>query len=174
MFLIADGTVEVTCRGPNGLSVMVHVARSGEILGEAEALGGTSCAATATALAGSVVLFCPLPLLREQTRSETFLRNIARVFCERLVRDNTSKFIDQFYPVERRLCAYLYRLSVHDTQIAKTQTELAGFLGCARQTLNRELGRLRDIGVITLGKGKIRVTDRSALLARATSETPPD
>ena len=78
------------------------------------------------------------------------------------------KFVDQFYPVDQRLCDYLYRLSVERPEISKTQADLAGLLGCARQTLNRELGRLRDQDIIQMEKGKIRVTDREALYQQAT------
>ena len=48
-------------------------------------------------------------------------------------------------------------------EITKPQADLAGLLGCARQTLNRELGRLRDRNVIEIEKGRIRVLDRAAL-----------
>ena len=170
MFIIAQGAVEVTCQNPDGQSILVHIARRGEILGDVETLADGPCSATCIALPGTVTLLCPGQVLREQVKSDPFLRNIAKVFSERLDRDNTSKFIDQFYPVERRLCAYLYRLSVDSSEITKTQSELAGFLGCARQTLNRELGRLRDAGVITSAKGKITIADRDALLSRAAGE----
>ena len=82
---------------------------------------------------------------------------------DRLVRDNAYKFVDSFYPVEQRLCDYLHRLSVGNPVVAKTQAELAGLLGCARQTLNRELKHLRQQGIIELEKGKIRVIDRPTL-----------
>ncbi len=170
MVIIADGAVEVTCQNPDGQSIMIHIARRGEILGEVETLAEGPCAASCIALPGTVTLLCPAPLLRDQIKSASFLRNLARVFSERLDRDNKARFIDQFYPVERRLCTYLYRLSVDSAEITKTQSQLAGFLGCARQTLNRELGRLRDAGIIAPAKGKIIIADRNALLARATAD----
>ena len=93
---------------------------------------------------------------------------------DRLVRDNSTKFVDQFYPVEQRLCDYLYRLSADKPVITKTQADLAGLLGCARQTLNRELGRLRGKKILTMEKGKIHILDRQALLVQATTAHTSD
>ena len=100
------------------------------------------------------------------------MRNLFRVSYDRLVRDNQNKFVDQFYPVEQRLCEYLYRLSVDTAEVPKTQSDLAAILGCARQTLNRELGGLRERNIIELQKGKIVVLDRDAL--RASSQPTSD
>jgi len=167
MFLIAHGSVEITCVNQDGQSIMIHLARNGEVFGEVEAISENPCAATCTAAPNTTLLFCPLPLLYEGLRSVVFLRNITATFYDRLVRDNQTKFVDQFYAVDQRLCAYLHRLSADKLEITKTQSDLAGLLGCARQTLNRELGRLRDRNIIELEKGKIRVTDRDALLQGA-------
>ncbi len=163
MYLIAEGAVEITCTNEAGQSVIVHLARRGEVFGETEALSDSPAAATCTAMPGTILLRCPGPLLDTCIATPEFVRNIARIFYKRLLRGNQNKFIDQFYPVEERLRAYLHLLSADTPEIAKTQADLAGLLGCARQTLNRELGRLRDRGVIEIEKGRIRVLDRDAL-----------
>lgn len=170
MYMIAHGSVEVTCINAEGQSVLIHVMRQVEIFGEVEVLAEKPCAASCSTAANTTLLYCAKPLLYECVKSPVFLRNLMRVSYDRLVRDNTMKFVDQFYPVVQRLCAYLHRLSVDKAEISKTQSDLAGMLGCARQTLNRELGRLRDRSIIEIEKGKIRVTDRSALL-RIASES---
>ena len=164
MFLIAHGSVEVTCVNAEGQAVLIHVMRQFEAFGEVEALAESPCAASCTSAANTTLLLCPKPMLIESTRSLIFLRNMMKVSYDRLVRDNAIKFVDQFYPVEQRLCSYLHRLSVDKPEISRTQGDLAGMLGCARQTLNRELGRLRDRRIIEIEKGKIRVVDRNALL----------
>ena len=167
MYMIAHGSIEVTCVNPEGQSVLIHVMRQFEVFGEVEALAECPCAATCTAAANTTLLYCAKPMLYQSARSLVFLRNLMKMSYDRLVRGNTIKFVDQFYPVEQRLCAYLHRLSVDRVEISKTQGDLAGMLGCARQTLNRELGRLRDRAIIEIEKGKIRVTDRDALLVIA-------
>ena len=167
MFMIAHGAVEITSINPEGQSVLIHLARQGEVFGDVEALSEMPAAANCTAAAKTTLLFCAKPHLYESMHSLVFMRNMMQVSYERLVRDNKIKFVDQFYPVEQRLCDYLHRLSADKPEISKTQADLAGLLGCARQTLNRELGRLRDREIIEMEKGKIRVIDRGALFQQA-------
>ena len=163
MFILAHGAIEITSRNVNEQTVLIHLCRPGEIFGDVEALAEMPAAANCIAVEQSVVLSCPTPLLHDCMANQIFQRNLMRVCFERLSRDNAHKFVDAFYPVEQRLCDYLHRLSVGQPEIAKTQASLAGLLGCARQTLNRELKRLRERNIIEIEKGKIRVTDRAAL-----------
>ncbi|MCP3972274.1 MAG: winged helix-turn-helix domain-containing protein [Rhodobacteraceae bacterium] len=62
---------------------------------------------------------------------------------------------------------YLRHLSADQPETGKTQCDLAGLPGCARQTLNRALGRLRDRHIIAMEKGKTRVLDRQVFWAQA-------
>ena len=167
MFIVAHGAVEITSINPEGQTVLIHLCRSGEVFGDVDAVSEMPAAANCAASANTTMLFCSKPLLNESMKTPLFLRNIMFISYERLVRDNQIKFVDQFYPVEQRLCDYLYRLSADRPEISKTQADLAGLLGCARQTLNRELGRLRDRQILGIEKGKIRVLDRPALWEQA-------
>ena len=169
MFILAHGSVEITSINAEGQTVLIHLCRQGEVFGDIEALSENPAAANCTATAKTVMLFCPKPVLHDSMNVRQFMRNIMQVSYERLVRDNQIKFVDQFYPVEQRLCDYLFRLSTDRSVVSKTQADLAGLLGCARQTLNRELGRLRERDIIAIEKGKIVVRDRKALLEQATS-----
>lgn len=167
MYIIAHGAVEISSYNQEGQTVLIHLHQRGDTFGEIEAFGDRHAAANCFSADTSVVLCAPRALLFDALREPVFVRNLFRASYERLVRDNATKFVDSFYPVEQRLCDYLYRLSADKPEITKTQADLAGLLGCARQTLNRELGRLRDLEVIVMQKGKIMVTDRPRLLARA-------
>ena len=169
MFIIAHGSVEITSFNPEGQTVLIHLHQQSDAFGVIEALGDKPAAANCTAANKAVVLFAPRALLFQSLNSALFVRNLFRDSYDRLVRDNSTKFVDQFYPVEQRLCDYLYRLSADRDVITKTQADLAGLLGCARQTLNRELGRLRDKQILQMEKGKIRIIDRPALLVQATT-----
>lgn len=169
MYILAHGSVEITSINSEGQTVLIHLCRQGEVFGDIETLSENPAAANCTATAKTVMLFCAKPLLCDSMKTPVFMRNIMQVSYERLVRDNQIKFVDQFYSVEQRLCDYLFRLSAERSEISKTQADLAGLLGCARQTLNRELGRLRERDIIAIEKGKIKVRDREALLAQATS-----
>jgi len=167
MFLIAHGSVEVTSINAEGQAVLIHLYRQGEVFGEVETLAERPAAGNCVAATKTTALLCPAPQLQDAMATTEFMRKIMSLSHERLVRDNQVRFVDQFYPVEQRPCDYLYRLSADRPRIAKTQADLAGLLGCARQTLNRELGRLRDRKVIEIEKGRIVVLDRPGLWQRA-------
>jgi len=55
--------------------------------------------------------------------------------------------------------------SERNNTIFDSQTYLAGVVGCSRQTINKELGALRDKNFISTKKGKIEVLDREKLEA---------
>ena len=80
-----------------------------------------------------------------------------------LLRDNQRKYMDQNYPLERRLCAYLLRLADRNNRVAQSQGYIANLASCSRQSVNRALGQLREEGLITIEKGKIRLLDRDGL-----------
>jgi CRP-like cAMP-binding protein len=49
--------------------------------------------------------------------------------------------------------------------IPVTQEDLAGLVGATRPTINQVIGRLSDVRLIRLGRGRIDVPDRAALRA---------
>jgi len=169
MYIIAHGSIEITSFNSEGQTVLIHLHQQGDMFGDVETLSERPAIANCTAANKAIVLFLPKKQMFEFLNQPLFVRNLFRETFDRLVRDNTTKFVDQFYPVEQRLCDYLYRLSADRDEISKTQADLAGLLGCARQTLNRELGRLRDKDILMMEKGKIRVIDRPALYIQATT-----
>ena len=166
MFMVAHGTIEITHTTEEGQTVIIHNGTQGEVVGEVEAIADKPCAATVTASASSTILFCPKLLLFDCLKNTVFLRNLMSIFYGRLVRDNKFKSVDQFYPVEKRLCAYLQQMFREKGEISKSQAYIANVVGCSRQTINRELGVLRDQNVIALEKGSIHILDRTALDAR--------
>ena len=48
-----------------------------------------------------------------------------------------------------------------------TQADLAGMLGATRVSVNRQLSRYQDAGLLRLGAGSFTVTDLGALRRRA-------
>ncbi len=80
-----------------------------------------------------------------------------------MVNDNWLKHIGQFGAVGMRLRGYLYMLSENVSKVMETQSYLASVVGCSRQTINRELAKLREEGHITQNGSEIIVVDRESL-----------
>ncbi|MCA0846987.1 Crp/Fnr family transcriptional regulator [Salipiger thiooxidans] len=170
-YLIARGRVVITYLDGDGNESMVHVAGPGEIVGEVEALSGSLCVASCTTMPDTTVLNCPVSVLMEYAQQPSVLRNLARIFHERLIRDLENRSVEQFQTVEARLNNYLCVFSTaDDPEIRVSQTQLATLLACSRQKVNRMLKDLRDAGVVDLSRGRIRVLDRSAVGCRRCAE----
>ena len=166
MFMIAHGSVEVSFLSEDGNKSIIYHAGPAEILGAIECISERPCAATCTAFANTAVLFCPTALVYEHMKSPVLIRNFAVVTHEVLTRDNTFKSVDQFYSVEQKICRYLLHLSSKNSKFTQSQSYLANAVGCSRQTVNKELGRLRDLNIIDQTRGVIGVLDHSALERR--------
>ena len=166
MFLICHGSMEVSYVSEQGYQSILFHAGSSEILGLFEALASKPCAASCVAMPNTCTLFCPTPLLFHQMQSPVWIRNLAARTLAILERDNEGKSIDQHYTVEQRICSHLWQLSAQTKEIRQSQSYLATMVGCSRQTVNKELGILRDSDVLTLSKGKITIHNRQALMER--------
>jgi CRP-like cAMP-binding protein len=171
MVLIAHGCIEVSLRNDEGHVAIIHHAREGETLGEIEAISREPCLAECAAVGPSIVLLCPVPLLSEHLSNPLIQRNVMRITRERLLRDNQRKYVDQNYPLDRRLCAYLLRLADRNNRVQQSQSYIAHLASCSRQSINRGLATLREDGLITIEKGKIRLLERDRLERRLAGET---
>jgi CRP-like cAMP-binding protein len=165
MFLIASGNVEILYLGEDGQQTFFARAGVGSIVGEVEAITEQLCAATAEAMANTTLLFCSKGLLLEALGSVEFVKNLMKVFHGHLLQLNYFKLVDRNSPVDHRLCAYLLMFSERNSTIYDSQSYLAGVVGCSRQTINKELGALRDKGFISVEKGVIEILDREKLEA---------
>lgn len=163
MFLVADGGVDIFYLGENGQRTFLARAGVGSILGEAEAVSEQICAATCEAMENTTLLFCSKQLLLEALTSVNFVKNLTKVFHGHLLQLNYFKLVDRHSPVDHRLCAYLLMFSERNSTIYDSQSYLAGVVGCSRQTINKELGILRDNNLISIHKGMIEIVDREKL-----------
>ncbi|MEC3954201.1 Crp/Fnr family transcriptional regulator [Nocardia sp. CDC153] len=80
-----------------------------------------------------------------------------------------------YLPVETRVVRRLANLAriyggpAPIAEIRLTQDDLASMAGTTRVTANRVLRELEDRGIVSLGRGRITVTDRAKLVAIASS-----
>ncbi len=169
LLFVADGSVEVSYVSEDGNKAVVYVSVTGDVLGVVEAIAERPYAASCKALPGTTLLFCSKAQLDQQLSCPAFVRNFAGHIHDLLERDNRNQAVHQFYTAEQRICTYLHELSARRSDLRLSQSYLATVAGCSRQTVNRELGVLRDAGFISLARGQINVLDRAALLVRISS-----
>lgn len=175
MAVIVDGRVEVSYVSEIGHRTIIYHAFSGNVLGAVETLSERPCAGTCTALMETTVLMCKRKDLLAGMASPTMLRNFAADLHDVLTHDNRFKSIDQFFSAEQKICVYLEKLSDGNSIVfVNSQSYLADVVGCSRQTVNKELGRLRDQGIIETSKNKIKILNYRELSLRVAELGTPD
>ncbi|TDT77785.1 Crp/Fnr family transcriptional regulator [Litoreibacter halocynthiae] len=168
MLIVAEGRIEVSYVNETGHHSIIYHAFSGNVLGMVETLSERPCAGTCKALSDTTVLMCRRSDLIKKMASKVFVRNFAADLHDVLAHDNRFKSIDQFFSAEQKICVYLEKLSQDGSVFTESQGYLADVVGCSRQTVNKELGRLRDRGIIEMTKAGIRILDIKALSNRLT------
>jgi CRP-like cAMP-binding protein len=159
------------------LSVDLSGGRSIEVasIGLRGAVGGIiSCGqaptfARATVLVGGPAYRVPMEALEDAKRRSTFIGNIFCRFSDYLLAQvMESVACNAFHSIPERAARWL--LHAQDRagdRIELTQEALAGLLGVQRTTVNAVVRELLDEGLISTGRGVIRVTDRAGLKRRS-------
>ncbi|WP_295045669.1 Crp/Fnr family transcriptional regulator [uncultured Paracoccus sp.] len=163
-YFIASGRVEVCYVDSSGNQVIVHIATTGEMVGEVEALSGRPCAASCQTLTDATVLFCPAKALHTHIPPQILIPNLCVLLHDRLMRENRNRMADHFYSADQRLRLYLRQLTSNTSDPVRiSQSQLGVVIGSSRQTVNKMLGELRDAGIIELGRNAVRVLDHARL-----------
>ena len=165
--------------GPTMISMAVELSggRTIEVasIGREGAVGGIiSCGqapafSKAVALVGGPVFRVPMRALEDAKQRSSFIANLFCRFSDYLLAQvMQSVACNAFHSIPERAARWL--LHAQDRagdRIELTQEAFAGLLGVQRTTVNAVIRELLDAGLITTGRGVIRVTDRAGLKRRA-------
>lgn len=163
VFIVAHGKLDIFTTSGDGTKILLHRARRGEIVGELETIAQKPCVATCQTGANTTLVACSEALLLQTLSSRVFMKNLMATLYYRLERANKFKIVDSCFTTKQRICAYLLYLSDADNTVSDNQSFLAELTGCSRQTINRELGVLRDQGILNVTARRIDILDRAAL-----------
>jgi CRP-like cAMP-binding protein len=123
----------------------------------------------ATVLVGGPVFRVPMEVLEDAKRRSNFIANIFCRFSDYLLAQvMQSVACNAYHSIPERAARWL--LQAQDRagdRIELTQEAFASLLGVQRTTVNAVIRALSDEGLITTGRGVIRVTDRAGLIRRA-------
>jgi CRP-like cAMP-binding protein len=159
------------------MSVELSGGRSIEVasIGLRGAVGGIiSCGqapafAHATVLVGGPAYRVPMEALEDAKRRSDFIGNIFCRFSDYLLAQvMESVACNAFHSIPERAARWLLHAQDRSgDRIELTQEALAKLLGVQRTTVNAVVRELLDAGLISTGRGVIRVTDRAGLKHRA-------
>lgn len=165
MYVLVAGTIELTLPSELGSEVLVAHLRPPEHFGILAVLDGRP--RYLTAVAGEKTQ--ALAINRDELlaflggHADASLR-ITGSLCLRL-RQITElladmAFLDLPSRLAKRLCetaGTLHATSAEAVEVRISQEQLAEMAGATREAVNRQLARLRELGVIETGRGRVRI-----------------
>jgi CRP/FNR family transcriptional regulator, cyclic AMP receptor protein len=163
LYLIKCGEVLLTRISPDGRETLISILGPGEFFGEGALLGGTAVTYSAHTTKSTTILQLP-------ERKFKLLLNDA-VICRKLLESIARRCDDAWTQMEVLGCTHvkdkvrsgLLWLSdrfgvetVEGIRIDLNQTQLARMVGCARETLSREVSELRRLRAVDVRKNNGR------------------
>jgi CRP-like cAMP-binding protein len=173
MVAVLSGRVRVSATSPDGREVTLNMIDAGEVFGELALLDGKPRSADATALEDSKLMMVErrhfVPYL---TSNSILATRIIDVLCERL-RD-TSETLGNFAMLDLpgRLARKLLNLAAEYgnstngrtlLEIKLSHTDLGRFVGCSRETVNKQMRAWEEVGIVAREGGRIVVCKPAAL-----------
>lgn len=175
MMAILQGSVRISTPSPAGPDILLTMLSAGEVFGEIALLDGADRTADAFAITDCELLVLDhrdfVPFL--ERRADLCLLFL-RLLCQRLRHTDQQLQEAMFGRLDGRIAMALVRLAqsappagAKRAALRITQQELAGMVGAARESVNKQLHVWQKEGVLRLGKRLIEIDDLDALEALA-------
>ena len=173
MFIVEDGAVRIYVPGTQGADLTLATMQPCEFFGDLSLLDGRPRSASAEAARNAVLLTLERADLTEllQSRPQAALA-ILTVIAERLRETDQMATDLAFLDVSGRLARRLLDLASSNGKEREdgvlinstiTQEELANMIGVTRESVNRNLGMFRRLGLIAREGRRIVVLDEAGL-----------
>ena len=174
LHVITRGIVAIKVTTPLGDVATLTVLGPEESFGEHAALGdGEPRSASAVAITPVETLGISRTALDAVRGHHPRVEQLIVAMLAQQVHRTTEHLLEALYvPADKRILRRLLHLqgiggADADTPLPFTQDDIASMAGTSRPTVNRVLTRLREAGLIELGRGRVTVLDRAALERKA-------
>lgn len=122
-----------------------------------------------TAREDSTALIIPKQaVLRMLSQNETLLKNYLNISADFASRLSRKLHFMSFRTIRQKLAVYLFDLSQNQDSdtvtLDKPKNALAEYFGVARTSLEREISRMEEEGLISASRGRISLTNREELI----------
>lgn len=172
LFLLKRGRVRLARLSPSGKRLDLAILEPGTFFGEMPLLGERMRSASAEAIEDSTLCVMSRADIEGLVlrRPQVALRML-EVLGRRLA-ESEARLEDLAYrSVPARLASVLLRLARNDEGVIEgiTHQELGDMVGAYRETVTKILNEFQAAGIVSLGRGRLRVLDR-AMLAKSLEE----
>jgi CRP/FNR family transcriptional regulator, cyclic AMP receptor protein len=173
MVAVLSGRIRISATSPEGREVTLNMIDAGEVFGELALLDGKPRSADATALEDSALMVVERRHFRPYLISSNELAlRVIDVLCERL-RD-TSETVGNLAMLDLpgRLARRLLNLAAEygnssngriRLEIRLSHSDLGRFVGCSRETVNKQMRAWEEAGIVSRENGRITLTKPTVL-----------
>lgn len=171
--VVLSGTVDIVKETPLGERVVLNKISRGGIFGEVIALSDTQNApATIFAAESCSVLYIVPKRILQPCRNgcewhSRLSENLIHIVAQKALYLNRKIDFLVIKSMRGKLCTYLYEYYKNTGGTTFTlpfnRNELADFLNVSRPSMSRELGRLRDEGILSFSGSSFRIVNLSKL-----------
>ena len=172
MYLIVSGRVKIHNEGADGTDIIITVFKGGEFFGELSLLDGSERSADATTMEPTEMLMLTRGDLEATIeRNPRIAMNMLASLATRIRTSNVSIESLSALDVKGRVARVLLDLSErHGEKVdggtrinAKlTQSELAALVGASRESVNKQIGKFRRLGILAYDADKQRLILRKS------------
>ncbi len=169
LIILLSGSVKAEMTDPSGRIVKVEDIEAPSPLAILFLFGAENrFPVQATAREDVTTAIIPRPsVLRMLSMNETILKNYLDISADFATRLSRKLHFMSFHTIRQKLAVYLLDLSrkqgTDTVTLDRPKSALAEYFGVARPSLERELTRMRQEGLIDAGKGEITITNRREL-----------
>lgn len=171
--VVLSGEIHVQKEDYAGNRLIIGIFGPGEIFGEVSAFAGLSVwPNTVLANARSQVLFLPVikisrPCCRSCNAHQLLIKNMLRLVARKAMNMNNRITYLKIKSMREKLASFLYEQYLQTGNrtfmLPMNREELADFLNVSRPSMSRELGKIRDEGVIDFYRSSFTIKDLQAL-----------
>jgi len=173
LFCVNTGKIKLTQTGVDGKEQIIHLAKSGDVMGFRALLGNDKYSCSAFALEDSSICFIPKEVFLPMVESNAKLAmNVIHIFSDMLKDTENSITTIAQRTVKERIAQCLLLLKERygyeqDGQVINvliSREEIANIAGTSRESAIRTLFDLQKENIVELQGKKIRITNYPALV----------
>lgn len=172
--LLLEGEASISKETQGGDRVVLSLIQPGDMFGEIIAFSGESMwPANVQALEECRALFIPRegivsPCMKTCPWHRTLVQNLLMIVSDRALMLNKKLEYLTIRSMRGRICAFLldqYKKRGTSTfTLDMNRNEMADFLNVSRPSMSRELGRMRDEGLIDFHLSTVRILNSTAMI----------
>jgi CRP-like cAMP-binding protein len=170
--LVISGRLKVSSFSEEGRETVLGFRGRGDLIGELAAIDGKPHLATVAAVEPTEIATLTVDRFMDGLRDRPDAAlSVLRTVVARLRDADRKRAEFGELPADARVAERLVELAAGaadrapggPVELAITQAEIAGWVGCSREAANRALNRFRADGLVEIGRGRVVVLDVDGL-----------